>query len=199
MPRKPPPRPGSTATVHRFPDTPMTPGPAEDPDLPRKRQPMVLAIANQKGGVGKTTVTLGLAEAAAAAGLEVVVIDFDSQANLTTTLHPSADMVATGDMPSVESALIRGGRPLVEVVTPSLWKGVQIVGASDTLSGLEQYLINEENVAARTRPSSSPRLRLREQVRTLDADLVLIDMQRSLSVQGTAGLLAPRGCWQPTA
>ena len=46
----------------------------------------ITAVVNQKGGVGKTTVTLGLAAAASARGRRVLVVDLDPQANATTGL-----------------------------------------------------------------------------------------------------------------
>ena len=57
-----------------------------------------IAIVNQKGGVGKTTITLGIAEAAAASGLRVLVVDLDPQANASSGLgiwngSPSIDDV----------------------------------------------------------------------------------------------------------
>lgn len=170
---------GSTAEIHEF--------PARAPDRTRRHRPKVLAIANHKGGVGKTTVTLGLAEAAAAAGVRVGVIDLDPQADLTAVLHPRADEVAAGDYPSIESCLISGSRTLAEVMGPSNWDGVDIVGAARTLAGIDPYLAQAEQRDPRAR------LRLRDQVLDLDLDLVLIDLQRSLSQSGTVGLLASDG------
>ncbi|HYF46296.1 MAG TPA: AAA family ATPase, partial [Acidimicrobiales bacterium] len=50
----------------------------------------VVAVANQKGGVGKTTVTLGVADAAARRGRSVLVVDLDPQANATSGLGVAA-------------------------------------------------------------------------------------------------------------
>jgi chromosome partitioning protein len=73
----------------------------------------VLTVANQKGGVGKTTSTVNLAAALALHGLRVLVVDLDPQGNASTALgvdHP----VGT---PSIYDVLL-GGRPLAEVTTP---------------------------------------------------------------------------------
>ena len=58
-----------------------------------------VAVLNQKGGVGKTTVTLGLASAAWASGLKTLVVDLDAQANATYALgvDPSLANLGTGD------------------------------------------------------------------------------------------------------
>ncbi len=79
--------------------------------FPRPKQTRVLTVANQKGGVGKTTTTVNMAAALAQAGLRVLVIDNDPQGNASTALgidHHS-------EVPSTYDVLV-DGRPLREVI-----------------------------------------------------------------------------------
>ena len=82
--------------------------------LPRPRQTRVMVVANQKGGVGKTTSTVNLAAALAQHGLRVLVIDLDPQGNASTALAIDHHR----GTPSTYDALV-DGTPLVDVIQPS--------------------------------------------------------------------------------
>jgi chromosome partitioning protein len=82
-----------------------------DRQLPKPTRTRVMAVANQKGGVGKTTTTVNLAAGLAQAGLSVLVIDLDPQGNASTAL--GIDHHA--DVPSIYDVVIEG-RPMSEVV-----------------------------------------------------------------------------------
>lgn len=146
--------------------------------LPRPSNTRILTVANQKGGVGKTTTTVNIAAALASAGLQVLVVDIDPQGNASTALgvehHAEVD--------SIYDVLIND-LPLGEVVAPcpdvaNLFCApatIHLAGAEIELVSLvarEQRLRRALDVYAKQRESEGlPRL-----------DYVFIDCPPSLGL-----------------
>jgi chromosome partitioning protein len=100
----------------------------------------VLAIANQKGGVGKTTTAINLGTALAAVGERVLVVDLDPQGNASTGLGvaPEARMKTTYDV-------LAGEATIAEVAQPTAVPGLFVVPANADLVGLEAVLSGDAN------------------------------------------------------
>lgn len=105
--------------------------------LPAPVQTRVLAVANQKGGVGKTTTTVNLATALAACGKRVLMIDMDPQGNASTGLGVAADK---RDHSTYQVLL--DGLDIGKAVTKTLVPGMDIVPSGVELSGAELELID---------------------------------------------------------
>jgi chromosome partitioning protein len=131
----------------------------------------IAAMLNQKGGVGKTTVTLGLASAAAEAGHRVLVVDLDPQGSSTWVLgHDPAE-----EQPST-AEIMGPGRARVNIVMSHWGPEVDLVPSSPSLQHHE---------------AGTPK-RLRRALRQVagDYDAVLIDCPPSLGNLTMSGLIA---------
>jgi chromosome partitioning protein len=150
--------------------------PANEPPLQPTvgRQPRVLTIANQKGGVGKTTTAINLGTALAAIGEHVLIVDLDPQGNASTGLgiDRKSRNVSTYDM-------MTGGATLREALLPTAVPQLFIAPATIDLSGLELEIGHERDRAYRLRAALAA---LNSGPRQQDFSYVLIDCPPSLNL-----------------
>ncbi len=157
------------------------------PQLPRPATTRTFVVANQKGGVGKTTTTVNVAAALAQKGLRVLVVDLDPQGNASTAL----DIPHTEGTPGVYEALV-DGTPIGELVQecPQL-PGLTVLPATIDLAGAEIELVSL--VARETRLDKALRLHLEERRAAGDPiDYVLVDCPPSLGLLTVNALVAAR-------
>ncbi len=138
-------------------------------------KPVIIAVTNQKGGVGKTTTTVNVAYCLAKEGKKVLLVDFDPQGNATSGLGV--------DKESLEHTIrdvITNEAPLSAVVQATDVKNLFLVPATPELANTEVEL-----AAAEKRFS-----RLKMALTGIDYDYVLIDSPPSLSLLTVNGLIA---------
>jgi chromosome partitioning protein len=150
----------------------LAPVPGEKPPLPR-----VLAIANQKGGVGKTTTAINLGAALAELSYRVLVVDLDPQGNATTGLGVNAR-----NLDSSIYDVILHDVPIEDCIEPTNLRNLFLVPATIDLAGAEIELV----------PAFSRELRLKRAIGSVlsDFDFLLIDCPPSLGLLTVNALAA---------
>jgi chromosome partitioning protein len=150
--------------------------------LPLPTETRILTVANQKGGVGKTTTTVNLAAALAQAGAKVLVIDLDPQGNASTALG----VEHRSDTPSVYDVIVDDA-PIVDVVQASPeFPGLTCVPATIHLAGAEIELVSL--VAREQRLREALRVYLRDH----EVHYILIDCPPSLGLLTINAFVAAR-------
>jgi chromosome partitioning protein len=149
--------------------------------MPRPSHRRILTVANQKGGVGKTTSTVNLAAALAMHGVRVLVIDLDPQGNTSTALGvdhrvgtPSVYECLLGEISIAEAAVVSTASP-----------DLLCVPATIDLAGAEIELVSMVARENRLKQALSP-----ETLEQLDVDYVFIDCPPSLGLLTVNALVA---------
>lgn len=154
---------------------PPAPSPVNDPPLPRPDRSRVITIANQKGGVGKTTTAVNLAAALSQGGLRVLVVDADPQGNASTALG----VAHHAGVPSVYDVLVDETK-LADIVQPCPeLPGLSCAPATIDLAGAEIELVSF--VAREMRLQRAVR-QLVEEAGDSAPDFILVDCPPSLGL-----------------
>lgn len=140
----------------------------------------IIALCNQKGGVGKTTTTINLAASLAEYGRKVLAVDFDPQGALSAGLG-----IQTHDAPTIYDLLLDTKRDPHVAIVPTATPGLDIIPANIDLSAAEVHLVNEvarETILARVLRGVAG-----------EYDVILIDCQPSLGLLTVNALTASHG------
>jgi chromosome partitioning protein len=156
-------------------------------DLTRPDGPKIIAVANQKGGVGKTTTTINLSAALAEAGFRVLVVDLDPQGNASTGLG-----IELADREFTTYELLLEDISLKDVIQASAIDNLSIIPATVDLSSADLELISNEKRSFLLHDA------LRQtQMGEYDYDFILIDCPPSLNLLTVNAMIASHSILVP--
>jgi len=155
-----------------------------DPGAGRAESARVIAVANQKGGVGKTTTAINLATALAAINKRALVIDLDPQGNASTGLG-----IRVADRVRTSYDVLMGEADIESAATQTIVPGLWLIPSEPDLTGVEFELVTEEDRAFRLSKALAGAL---EQF-----EYVLIDCPPGLGLLTLNGLVGARSILIP--
>lgn len=156
-------------------------------DLTRQKSPKIIAVANQKGGVGKTTTTINLGAALVEKGCSILVVDLDPQGNASTGLGIDRE-----DRELTTYDLLLEDIDLSEVIYDTDQDGLKIIPATVDLSSADMELVSNEKRS----------FLLRDALRHADMDAfgfdyILIDCPPSLNLLTVNAMVAAHSVLVP--
>lgn len=149
-------------------------------DLMRPDGPKIIAVANQKGGVGKTTTTINLSAALAEAGYRVLVVDLDPQGNASTGLG-----IEQSDREFTTYELLLEDIDLKDIIQSTTIEDLAIIPATVDLSSADLELVSNEKRSFLLHDA----LR-KTQISEFEFDFILIDCPPSLNLLTVNAMIA---------
>jgi len=148
------------------------------PDPDRHKRGLIIAMCNQKGGVGKTTTTINLGAALAETGRKVLLVDFDPQGSLSVGLGVNPHTLET----SIYDLLLNRNTKVEDVIFHTVVEGLDMLPSNIDLSAAEVQLVSE---VAREQTLRRVLAKIRHEY-----DLILIDCAPSLGLLTVNALTA---------
>lgn len=139
----------------------------------------IIAVTNQKGGVGKTTSSINIAFYLAKAGKKTLLVDFDPQGNATSGLG-----VDKSSLDVTVADVVMGKKKLAEVILPSEFRNLSVAPAMPTLANTEVEIAQAEHRFSR--------LKYAIEALNTEYDYVIIDCPPSLSLLTVNALIAAK-------